>query len=449
MLSLNSNLKEFYAEHLAEVNETNQVFLTENIYNQNGILIAAKGHKVSYNLAKKLVMHKLKRPVEHFIDIENKIDSHVLYMHISSAINERRDLLEIHGLNNLDKPLLAACKHYAQYPILVQKITVLATQLQQIYKRSIMGAWLALGIARQLEDDSINMKDAFLAALVRDIGYLHLPNITLAKKDKLSRTEENAVRCHPIVASLILNEVDSIPEYLSKAVAEHHERCDGAGYPNGSSANNLSLLGQVVAMADEAQHLCIDNSENHCQSMSDLSAFLGLNMNTHFESIYKASMGLVRDAKTNNSDNLTESQLPKLLFNLISQTKIFLLLNRSLKWSLDYLHKKPMTVESKMVIRFGDNIQNALVQSGLLSEEHSRWLLHVDKTRLTAAITEMKAIEIMYQELYRQFEQVIKKLAQLVDKQNRINSLSKHYDLMVILLSKAKQYSSFSEEAIH
>jgi response regulator RpfG family c-di-GMP phosphodiesterase len=43
---------------------------------------------------------------------------------------------------------------------------------------------------------------------------------------------------------------DSLPEEVTRAIAEHNERMDGSGYPNGLRESEISLYGKMAAIVD-------------------------------------------------------------------------------------------------------------------------------------------------------------------------------------------------------
>jgi len=88
------------------------------------------------------------------------------------------------------------------------------------------------------------------AALLHDIGKLRVPAATLNKASKLSETEWASIRMHPLAgAELAAPLLPWLGEW-GNAIAEHHERFDGTGYPLGLSGRDISLAGRIVAVAD-------------------------------------------------------------------------------------------------------------------------------------------------------------------------------------------------------
>src|SRR3569832_2442061 len=64
LISYTEEATDHYAEHLAEVNKETDVVATEDIYNKSGVLVARRNARIDHGAAKRLVQHKLLRPIE-------------------------------------------------------------------------------------------------------------------------------------------------------------------------------------------------------------------------------------------------------------------------------------------------------------------------------------------------------------------------------------------------
>ncbi len=88
------------------------------------------------------------------------------------------------------------------------------------------------------------------AGLLHDVGKLSVPAEILNKKGKPDDGEWAILRNHPTSGAELLG---SLADWLGDwvlAASEHHERWDGAGYPNGLAGEEISLAGRIVAVAD-------------------------------------------------------------------------------------------------------------------------------------------------------------------------------------------------------
>jgi ribonuclease P protein subunit RPR2 len=84
---------------------------------------------------------------------------------------------------------------------------------------------------------------------VHDIGKLGIPDAILLKPGALDPDELRIMRKHPIIGAAL---IQNLP-FLSGSVAlvrHHHERWDGAGYPEGLRGENIPLSARVFAVAD-------------------------------------------------------------------------------------------------------------------------------------------------------------------------------------------------------
>jgi hypothetical protein len=97
---------------------------------------------------------------------------------------------------------------------------------------------------------------AVLTALVMDCGMMRVPAEVLAKPGTLTADDRRVIEQHPQYgAEMLLRHVpDGAP--LAAAVATHHERMDGTGYPGGMSGQSIPALGRMLAAADAYAAMC-------------------------------------------------------------------------------------------------------------------------------------------------------------------------------------------------
>ncbi|PLK49575.1 HD-GYP domain-containing protein [Uliginosibacterium sp. TH139] len=87
------------------------------------------------------------------------------------------------------------------------------------------------------------------AALLHDLGKLGVSNSVLDKPGKLDEAEWRAVQMHAAYTEQILSRIGAFRELASVAGA-HHERLDGKGYPQGLTAEKISLETRIITTAD-------------------------------------------------------------------------------------------------------------------------------------------------------------------------------------------------------
>ena len=122
-----------------------------------------------------------------------------------------------------------------------------------------------------------------VAALLHDVGKIGLPDRILRKPGALTRDEEEAVRQHSLLGSLMVSQ--HLPELdeVREAVASHHERWNGAGYPAQLKGRDIPLLGRILAVADAYSAMITDRPYRAGLSLEDAKKELVKGSGTQFD----------------------------------------------------------------------------------------------------------------------------------------------------------------------
>jgi putative two-component system response regulator len=89
------------------------------------------------------------------------------------------------------------------------------------------------------------------AAPLHDVGKIGVPDGILLKPGKLTPEEYEVMKAHAKLGAQLLEGSGSPVLLMAAAIAEsHHERWDGAGYPNGLAGEEIPIVGRIVAVAD-------------------------------------------------------------------------------------------------------------------------------------------------------------------------------------------------------
>jgi two-component system, response regulator RpfG len=106
-------------------------------------------------------------------------------------------------------------------------------------------------IAAALGLDADEVQTIELAAPLHDIGKIGIPDQILLKPGKLDAAEWEIMRRHPLIGHEILKGSASKYVRMGALIAlGHHEKYDGAGYPNGLVGDHIPLCARVVSVAD-------------------------------------------------------------------------------------------------------------------------------------------------------------------------------------------------------
>jgi len=94
------------------------------------------------------------------------------------------------------------------------------------------------------------MHQIVMGALLHDLGKILTPDEVLHKPGRLSPQEYEVMKLHARHSRDILAATEGIGELTVITAAQHHERMDGSGYPEGLKGDEISVYGRMVAIAD-------------------------------------------------------------------------------------------------------------------------------------------------------------------------------------------------------
>jgi len=117
-----------------------------------------------------------------------------------------------------------------------------------IYNHSVNVTLYSLALANRLGMDVEGVTDLGLAALFHDIGKVRVDKSILEKPGKLTDEEVHLVRMHPEWGLQIVARAPGLPDAIRRVVHEHHEQCDGKGYPQGLVKDEIHPFARIVAM---------------------------------------------------------------------------------------------------------------------------------------------------------------------------------------------------------
>jgi len=134
----------------------------------------------------------------------------------------------------------------------VERLAVLAEYKDKVTGRHVqrMSEYSAV-IARGLKLPPAEVELILHASRMHDVGKIAVPESILRKPSSLDPHEWTVMRQHSAIGSAILDNSTSQILQAGRVIAlHHHERWDGAGYPNGLSGSDIPLWGRICAVAD-------------------------------------------------------------------------------------------------------------------------------------------------------------------------------------------------------
>lgn len=89
-----------------------------------------------------------------------------------------------------------------------------------------------------------------IGGLLADCGMAKINSRIREKKTSLTKEEFQEIKKHPVYSYQMVKELPVLKTVVKEAIFQHHERLDGSGYPKGDKIDAISILSQVIAVAD-------------------------------------------------------------------------------------------------------------------------------------------------------------------------------------------------------
>ena len=127
-----------------------------------------------------------------------------------------------------------------------------------LLEHSLNVAILMATFAEFLGLDQELVNELAYAGMLHDVGKIEIPDSILNKPGKHTPEETVIMRQHVIRG---LDTIESMPDasqVLLDVVAQHHERLDGSGYPNGIAGGQITEFGRMIAIVDAYDAMTAD-----------------------------------------------------------------------------------------------------------------------------------------------------------------------------------------------
>lgn len=145
-------------------------------------------------------------------------------------------------------------------------------------------ARLAAGIASEMELPDEEVYRIRVAGLLHDIGFVSVPDEVLNKRETLTSEEWERIKQHPEVGATIIQHISSLESFIP-VIRHHHERYDGAGYPDGISRDAIPMGARIVSVADAYQAMVCDRPYRKAMSAEEALLEMSTVSGTQFDPV--------------------------------------------------------------------------------------------------------------------------------------------------------------------
>ncbi len=427
---------DYYTRHLMNVNKYNRVFIKENIFDSGGILLLKKGTDFDLGVAEKILQARLLKPIDECIDIVSPLNGITIYKRINSIIKSYPFLERMHHFANINMVLKQQCVALERYPLLIQKLTVQQLQQPDEFDNAVLCAWFCLGIGKQLHLTTKQIHNVFLAALVHDIGMLHINPLILTCDGELMAAEWKTVQSHVNHGKKILDRIPGLAPTVARAVLEHHERCDGTGYPAGKIGDELCVEGRIVRMCDAIMAIVLKEVNIENRAYINLIPFLQFNMEPNFCEIYEVTMKWIRNIGYTENRYVPDNEVETLIDKVFCEEYFLKGWHEVIHSLAEAVPVEEQNGSLKVIIKASGQLQ--MILSGLeeVDIRNIKWASR-DKENKSEVFAEIEHVYMMLKEVRWELRYLTRKLKLIYDELGNTNdSLACQFNLAFERLDK-------------
>jgi HD-GYP domain-containing protein (c-di-GMP phosphodiesterase class II) len=134
---------------------------------------------------------------------------------------------------------------------LVFNLVDLREQDDYTFAHSVNVCVLALMTGITLGYDQKKLASLGVGALMHDLGKVKIPDEILNKPGRLTGEEFSTIKMHTVYGYEMIRDSKSLDSLHAIMAYQHHESCDGSGYPAGIKADKFHDFSQIISIVDK------------------------------------------------------------------------------------------------------------------------------------------------------------------------------------------------------
>ncbi|HAS73267.1 MAG TPA: hypothetical protein DCS67_03895 [Clostridiales bacterium UBA8960] len=162
----------------------------------------------------------------------------------------------IHTLKTLEKTIILV--HATQYDVfktVEENHSTMDKLLHEIQEKdhytgehSLRVYELVKKLALRMGFKDKQLNDINKAAYYHDLGKIFIDDVILNKPNQLNLDEYHEIKKHVELSESMI--IEHFNEDVFNIISQHHERCDGSGYPKGLIGDQILLESRMIAVCD-------------------------------------------------------------------------------------------------------------------------------------------------------------------------------------------------------
>lgn len=264
-----------YLKAMVSCGDRRSLVVSQSIYSSNGIKLLDTGAKIDSRILDRLFGHTLAEPIDRCVAAEDALRHKDLVARARELVAGAPLLARLEStLPEQSKRLWAALGACPLPPAIAIRLTVARDSASPLYEHSLRSAFLALFIGISARFSERDLQLLATAALLHDMGMMHADPALYATDKPLDVAGRRHLFAHPLTGQMIAQREPLLSPVIAAAIAQHHERLDGSGYPQGLEGEAIGKFARVLMIVEVVLAILEHNGE---QPELRLSSILRLN----------------------------------------------------------------------------------------------------------------------------------------------------------------------------
>ncbi|MGP0587974.1 HD-GYP domain-containing protein [Paenibacillus timonensis] len=143
-------------------------------------------------------------------------------------------------------------------PDAVKWFNLLVRKHPETYHHSIRVAMLAEKIAEPLEIRGAEKDMLVRGCFMHDIGKTMIPRAIIEQREPLTKAQWKIIKLHPVIGAELVEADPAFGPGIADIVRWHHERWDGAGYPDRLQGEEIPYNARICGVVDAFDSMTSD-----------------------------------------------------------------------------------------------------------------------------------------------------------------------------------------------
>lgn len=239
-----------YLKNVEELALTHEVVACVDVFDARGIKLVAKGARVDQGLHERLLRFKLSQPLEASLSVSDGLTPAKLAAEVEMLLEKIPLLTKLLKPASVRSEVMSTIQGMQLGRISTMLASMASTSKDGTHNHMALAVIISLGIGAQLGMGSAQLQNLALAALLHDVGELYINPEFRQRGRALTPEEWKHIAAHPRIGQMVIEGTMSLPKSISTAIAEHHERPNGFGYPKLLGAKDISAMGNILLVTE-------------------------------------------------------------------------------------------------------------------------------------------------------------------------------------------------------